>query len=150
MLLWISNRHLTLKMASAQDVETSVTTNSPSRDSFHPDDQIPPKCPLLLLTFLLLSRDEEKDLSTELRSHRFLNCYEWLRRYFKLEQFFHNETTKRNFLRKFLTIVRKHTSSSVHVQEMGWINRFKSRSNNFTICLQGFYIYVTTLFELLR
>ena len=33
--------HLTLKMASVHDVETSVTTNSPSRDSFHPDDQIP-------------------------------------------------------------------------------------------------------------
>ena len=31
----------TLKMTSAQDVETSVPTNSPSQDSFHPDDQIP-------------------------------------------------------------------------------------------------------------
>ena len=29
---------LTLKMASAQDVETSVNNNSPSRDSNHPDD----------------------------------------------------------------------------------------------------------------
>ena len=28
-------------MTSAQDVETSVTTNSPFEDSFHPDDQIP-------------------------------------------------------------------------------------------------------------
>ena len=30
--------HLTLKMASAQVVETSVTNNSPSQDSNHPDD----------------------------------------------------------------------------------------------------------------
>ena len=30
--------HLTLKMASAQVVETSVTNNSPSQDSSHPDD----------------------------------------------------------------------------------------------------------------
>ena len=29
---------LTLKMASAQDVETSVTNNSPSQDSNHPED----------------------------------------------------------------------------------------------------------------
>ena len=29
---------LTLKMASAQVVETSVTNNSPSQDSYHPDD----------------------------------------------------------------------------------------------------------------
>ena len=29
---------LTLKMASAQVVETSVTNNSPSLDSYHPDD----------------------------------------------------------------------------------------------------------------
>ena len=28
----------TLKMASAQVVETSVTNNSPSQDSYHPDD----------------------------------------------------------------------------------------------------------------
>ena len=27
-----------LKMASAQVVETSVTNNSPSQDSYHPDD----------------------------------------------------------------------------------------------------------------
>ena len=35
-----SNRSpvLTLKMASAQVVETSVTNNSPSQDSYHPDD----------------------------------------------------------------------------------------------------------------
>ena len=33
--LW---RHSTLKMASAQVVETSVTNNSPSQDSNHPDD----------------------------------------------------------------------------------------------------------------
>ena len=33
--------HLTLKMTLAQDVETSVTNNSPSQDSFHLDDQIP-------------------------------------------------------------------------------------------------------------
>ena len=86
----------------------------------------------------------------ELRSHQFLNCYEWLRRYLKWEQLFQNGTTKRNFLRKTLTIIRKHTSSSLYVQETGWINCFKSRSNNFTICLQGFHVYVTTLFELLR
>ena len=30
--------HLTLKMASAQVVETSVANNSPSQDSNHPDD----------------------------------------------------------------------------------------------------------------
>ena len=30
--------HLTLKMASTQVVETSVTNNSPSQDSSHPDD----------------------------------------------------------------------------------------------------------------
>ena len=30
-----------LKMTSAQDVETSVSTNSTSQDSFHPHDQIP-------------------------------------------------------------------------------------------------------------
>ena len=30
--------HLTLKMASAQFVETSVSNNSPSQDSNHPDD----------------------------------------------------------------------------------------------------------------
>ena len=29
---------LTLKMASAQVVETLVTNNSPSQDSYHPDD----------------------------------------------------------------------------------------------------------------
>ena len=29
---------VTLKMASAQVVETSVTNNSPSQDSNHPDD----------------------------------------------------------------------------------------------------------------
>ena len=48
-------------MTFAQDVET----NSHSQDSFHQDDQIPSKCHLLLLTFLLLSSDEEKDHSTE-------------------------------------------------------------------------------------
>ena len=37
----ISAGHLTLKVTSAQDVETSVTTNSPSQDSSHPDNQIP-------------------------------------------------------------------------------------------------------------
>ena len=31
-------KYLTLKMASAQVVETSVTNNSPSQDSYHPDD----------------------------------------------------------------------------------------------------------------
>ena len=30
--------HLTVKMACAQVVETSVTNNSPSQDSNHPDD----------------------------------------------------------------------------------------------------------------
>ena len=39
--VWVSNRHLTLQMTSTQDSETSLTTNSPSQDSFHPDDQIP-------------------------------------------------------------------------------------------------------------
>ena len=37
--LWVSNRHLTLQMTSAQDAETSLTTNGPSQDSFHPDDK---------------------------------------------------------------------------------------------------------------
>ena len=37
---WLESQ-LTLKMTSAQDVETSVTTNSPSQDSFHMEDQIP-------------------------------------------------------------------------------------------------------------
>ena len=35
---WLTLPHLTLKMASAQVVETSVTNNSPSQDSYHPDD----------------------------------------------------------------------------------------------------------------
>ena len=43
-LLWIANFHLTLKMTSAQDVETSVIINSPSQDSFQPDDQISSNC----------------------------------------------------------------------------------------------------------
>ena len=30
-------------MTSPQDVEVSVITNSPSEDSFHPDNQIPSK-----------------------------------------------------------------------------------------------------------
>ena len=34
------NEHLTLKMASAQVVETSVANNSPSEDSSHPDDHL--------------------------------------------------------------------------------------------------------------
>ena len=34
----VKSSHLTLKMASAQVVETSVTNNSPSQDSYHPDD----------------------------------------------------------------------------------------------------------------
>ena len=33
-----SHLQMTLKMASAQVVETSVTNNSPSQDSYHPDD----------------------------------------------------------------------------------------------------------------
>ena len=47
--VWISNRHLTLKMTSAQDVETAVTTNSSSQDCFHPDDQIPARNVILEL-----------------------------------------------------------------------------------------------------
>ena len=38
LLSTIEHYHLTLKMASAQVVETSVTNNSPSQDSYHPDD----------------------------------------------------------------------------------------------------------------
>ena len=34
----ITDYHLTLKIASVQVVETSVTNNSPSQDSNHPDD----------------------------------------------------------------------------------------------------------------
>lgn len=30
-----------LKMTSAQDVEMPITSNSPSQDSSHPDDQTP-------------------------------------------------------------------------------------------------------------
>ena len=42
--VWISYCHLSLKMTSAQHIETSVTTNSPWQDSFPPDDQILSKC----------------------------------------------------------------------------------------------------------
>lgn len=35
--------HLTPELNSAPDVEMSVTTNSPSKNSFHPDDQILPR-----------------------------------------------------------------------------------------------------------
>ena len=38
---WISNRHLILKIT--QNDETSVPRNSPSQDSFHPDNQTPSK-----------------------------------------------------------------------------------------------------------
>ena len=38
---WISNRLLILNMT--QNVETSVPSNSPSQDSFYPDNQIPSK-----------------------------------------------------------------------------------------------------------
>ena len=38
-----SNRHLTLKMTSAQDIDTPVNSNSLSQDYFYPDDQIPSK-----------------------------------------------------------------------------------------------------------
>jgi len=36
-LVWISNCHLTLKMTSTQDVEASVTTNSPYKGFFSPE-----------------------------------------------------------------------------------------------------------------
>ena len=38
---WISNRQLTPKMTSAEDVETAVFFNIPSPGAFQPDDQIP-------------------------------------------------------------------------------------------------------------
>ena len=37
MIIWVRSSYLTLKMASAQVVETSVANNSPSQDSSHPD-----------------------------------------------------------------------------------------------------------------
>ena len=42
--LWESHlqSHLTLKMAAAQGVDTSVANNSPSQDSSHPDDHFQP------------------------------------------------------------------------------------------------------------
>ena len=40
-------RHSTLRMTSAEDGETSITTNSPSQDFFHPDDQFPSRYALL-------------------------------------------------------------------------------------------------------
>ena len=40
--------NLTLKMASTQVVETSVTNNSPSQDSNHSDDLFQPRLLLLL------------------------------------------------------------------------------------------------------
>ena len=42
--VWISYCHLTLKMTSAQHIETSVTTKSPWQYFFPPDDQILSKC----------------------------------------------------------------------------------------------------------
>ena len=145
-LVWISNLYLTLKMTSAQELRNFSELISPGWSNSIQVSFVVDCLPSSLQPVM------RKKITTprELRSHQFLNCYEWLRRYLKWEQFFQNGTTKRNFLRKTLTIIRKHTSSSLYVQEAGWINCFKSRSNNFTICLQGFHAYVTTLFELLR
>ena len=47
--------HLTLKMASAQVVKTSIANNSPFQDSYHPDDHFQFKvCSSWVQTILLL------------------------------------------------------------------------------------------------
>ena len=46
--------HLTLKMGSALVLKTSVTSNSPSQDSNHPDDLFQSRQITLLLHFYLL------------------------------------------------------------------------------------------------
>ena len=38
--VWIFNHHVTLMMTSTKDVKMSITTQSPSQDSFHPNNQI--------------------------------------------------------------------------------------------------------------
>ena len=47
---------VTLKMASAQVVETSVTDNSPSQDSNHPDDLFQSRCFYPKLNVAMFSR----------------------------------------------------------------------------------------------
>lgn len=50
--IWISKRNLTWKMTSGfKDVETLVSANSPFQDSFHLDDQIPPRLKQLDLLY---------------------------------------------------------------------------------------------------
>ena len=45
--------NLTLKMASAQVVETSVTNNSPSQDPYHPDDLFQSRITIILQVCIL-------------------------------------------------------------------------------------------------
>ena len=49
---------LTLKMASAQVVETSVANNSPSQDSNHPDDLFQSRYVLLMYYVFNVSRGD--------------------------------------------------------------------------------------------
>ena len=52
MIIWvieIMRSHLTLKMASAQVVETSVANNSPSQNSSHPDDHFQSKFIIIII-----------------------------------------------------------------------------------------------------
>ena len=49
---------LTLKMASAQVVETSVDNNSPSQDSNHPDDLFQSRYVLLMYYVFNVSRGD--------------------------------------------------------------------------------------------
>ena len=56
-------------MTSAHDVETSVTTNGPSRNSFHPDDQIPSKFAKCSDCLQLFSRN----LTNQTQSNDILN-----------------------------------------------------------------------------
>ena len=45
---WSTEKSLTLKMASAQVVETSVTNNSLLQDSSHPDDLFQSRSEIIL------------------------------------------------------------------------------------------------------
>ena len=69
----VSGSHLrnqvTLKMTSAQDIETSVATKSPSQDPFHPDDLIQSKCGLLRQNVKVVRTNRKSNLP-------FNNCYD--------------------------------------------------------------------------
>ena len=57
--------HLTLKMASAQVVETSVTNNSPSQDSNHPDDLFQSRQVVVLVSQKFKNPGERFDWSVD-------------------------------------------------------------------------------------